>query len=113
MKKIQAIIRPCALEELKEVLSKMDINGLTITQVMGCGNQNGWKEYYRGSEIFLNVLAKIEVSVVVQDNQVDHIIDTIVNIVRTGEVGDGKIFVTNVERAIRIRTGEEGADALN
>jgi len=113
MKKIEAIIRPCALEELKDVLSKMDINGLTISQVMGCGNQNGWKEYYRGSEIFMNVLPKIEVSVVVQDEKVDHIINTIINVVKTGEIGDGKIFVSDVERVIRIRTGEEGTDALD
>lgn len=113
MKKIQAIIRPSVLEELKEALSKISVNGITVTQVMGCGSQKGWKEYYRGTEIYMNVLPKIDVTIVVKDNQVDDVIDTIVSISRTGEVGDGKIFVSNVERVVRIRTGEEGESALN
>ncbi len=113
MKRVRAIIRPTALEELKDVLSKADIRGLTISQVMGCGSQNGWKEFYRGSEVYMNVLPKVEVSIVVTDDKVDYIIETIVRVAKTGEVGDGKIFVSDVERVVRIRTGEEGEEAIN
>lgn len=112
MKEVQAIIRPHILGALKESLAEIDVKGLTVSQVMGCGNQKGWKEYYRGTAVELNMLPKIRISMVVPDDKVDAIIDTIVNTSRTGEIGDGKIFVTNVERAVRIRTGEEGDQAL-
>jgi nitrogen regulatory protein P-II 1 len=112
MKKIEAIIRPNKLEDVKDALHAIDISGITITQVMGCGKQKGWKEYYRGTEITLNVLQKIKLEMVVSDDKVDKTIDTIIDVARTGEVGDGKIFISNVEDAIRIRTGEKGEIAL-
>jgi Nitrogen regulatory protein PII len=108
MKKIEAIIQPSKLEELKAALNVMDIiPGLTITQVMGCGEQKGWKEFYRGTELYLNFLPKIGITIVTPDEKVDMIIDAIIDIARTGEPGDGKIFVSDVERVIRIRNGEE------
>lgn len=112
MKKIEAIIQPSKLEEIKEVLNAMNVNGITITQVMGCGNQKGWKEFYRGTELYLNFLAKIKVTIVTADDTVDSIINEIIKITRTEEFGDGKIFISNVERVIRIRSGEEGESAL-
>lgn len=112
MKKIEAIIQPSKLEEIKEVLSNEEINGVTITQVMGCGNQKGWKEFYRGSELFLNVLPKIQLSLVVPDVRVNHILEMIISAVHTDDVGDGKIFISDIERVIRIRNGEEGENAL-
>jgi nitrogen regulatory protein P-II 1 len=112
MKKIEAIIRPEKLEDIKEELNKLNVNGLTISQVMGCGKQKGWKEYFRGQEILLNVLPKTKLEIVVTDAQAEDIIDTIVKIARTGEVGDGKIFIYDVADAIRIRTGERGIGAV-
>ncbi len=112
MKKIEAIIQPSKLEELKESLHLENINGITISQVMGCGNQKGWKEFYRGSEVFLNVLPKVQFSMVVPDERVDSIIELIIKTVHTDDVGDGKIFISDVERVIRIRNGEEGENAL-
>ncbi|NTU90113.1 MAG: P-II family nitrogen regulator, partial [Actinobacteria bacterium] len=93
-------------------LFKAGIHGMTISQVQGCGNQHGWKEYFRGSEVILNVLPKIKFEIVVNDNQVDSIVELITETVRTGEVGDGKIFVSSVEDCVRIRTGERGEKAL-
>ncbi|HZK87751.1 MAG TPA: P-II family nitrogen regulator [Anaerovoracaceae bacterium] len=112
MKKIEAIIQPSKFEEIKEALNKMDINGITISQVMGCGNQKGWKEFYRGTELFLNILPKVQLTIVTTDENVDEVVDMIIKIARTDEFGDGKIFVINVERVIRIRSGEEGEKAL-
>ena len=112
MKKIEAIIQPSKLEEMKDAFSKEDIHGVTITQVMGCGNQKGWKEFYRGSELFLNVLPKIQLSMVVPDEKVDRTLEIIIGTAHTDDVGDGKIFVSDVGRVIRIRNGEEGAAAL-
>lgn len=112
MKRIEAIIRPSKLEYIKEALKNKNINGITINQVMGCGNQLGWSEFYRGNEIIVNILPKIEIKIVVEDSRVEEIIELISNISRTGEVGDGKIFITNIEDCIRIRTGERGNDAL-
>ena len=112
MKMIQAIIRPSKLEVLKEALFKAGIHGMTISQVQGCGNQHGWKEYFRGSEVILNVLPKIKFEIVVADTQVDSIVELITETVRTGEVGDGKIFVSTIEDCVRIRTGERGEKAL-
>ncbi|MCR4434695.1 MAG: P-II family nitrogen regulator [Clostridiales bacterium] len=112
MKKIEAIIRPGKLEDIKESLNKYNVHGLTISQVMGCGLQKGRKEIFRGTEITLNLLPKIKIEIVVKDDFVDEIIKLIVNEAKTGEVGDGKIFVYNVEDAIRIRTGEQGEAAV-
>ena len=112
MKKIEAIVRPSKLEELKEALQEANINGLTINQVLGCGQQHGWKEYYRSSEVLMNVLPKVEVKMVVEDERLEETIDLIISIARTGEVGDGKIFVTDLYDCIRIRTGERGNDAI-
>lgn len=112
MKNITAIIRPCKLEELKEELLKINLNGITITQVMGCGKQLGWKEYYRGAEISLNILPKVKLELVVDDDQVETIIDLINKYSRTGDIGDGKIFISSIIDCIRIRTDERGTQAL-
>lgn len=112
MKKIEAIIRPSKLEEIKDALNEMNISGLTISQVMGCGSQKGWKQYYRGTQVNLNILSKVLITIVVPDEVLENTIETIIKTAKTGEIGDGKIFVTNVEQSIRIRTGEVGADAL-
>lgn len=112
MKKIEAIIRPCKLEELKEALLAINLDGITISQVMGAGKQLGWKEYYRGNEIMLNVLPKVKLELVSTDDKVEQIIDTIMEYSYTGEVGDGKIFIYDLENCIRIRTGEKGEAAI-
>ena len=112
MKKIEAIIRPSKLEELKEALAKIDVDGITIEQVQGCGKQHGWTEYYRGSEVLINTLPKIRFSMVVDDSRQEEIIGLICRIARTGEVGDGKIFVSEISDCVRIRTGERGVSAL-
>ncbi|WP_024831809.1 P-II family nitrogen regulator [Ruminiclostridium josui] len=112
MKKIEAIIRPSKLEELKEALLAIDIDGITITQVMGAGKQMGWKEYYRGTEVSLNILPKVKLELVAADEKVELIVDTIVKYSQTGEVGDGKIFIFDLEDCIRIRTKERGEKAL-
>ncbi|MGL4737823.1 MAG: P-II family nitrogen regulator [Cellulosilyticaceae bacterium] len=88
------------------------ISGVTISQVLGCGNQHGWTEYYRSSEVLMNVLPKIELKFVLEDERVEEIIELIIQVTRTGEVGDGKIFVTDLEDCIRIRTGERGNKAI-
>lgn len=112
MKKIEAIVRPAKLEALKDAFLEAGLKGMTISQVQGCGNQHGWKEYYRGSEVIVNMLPKILISIVVDDAKVDSTIDLICATARTGEVGDGKIFVSAVEEVVRIRTGERGPEAL-
>lgn len=112
MKKIEAIIRPSKLEDIKDALKNKNINGVTISQVMGCGNQLGWTEYYRGSEVIINVLPKIEVMMIVEDDKLEDVIQLIIDIARTGEVGDGKIFVTDIIECVRIRTGERGNSAI-
>ncbi|HEX9061710.1 MAG TPA: P-II family nitrogen regulator [Clostridia bacterium] len=112
MKKIEAIIRPGKLEEIKEALNKFNVHGLTISQVMGCGLQKGRKEFYRGTEVTLNLLPKIKIEIVTKDQYVDEIINLISNEAKTGEVGDGKIFIYSLENAVRIRTGEKGESAI-
>lgn len=112
MKKIEAFIRPNKLEDIKEALSRMNINGLSITQIMGCGNQKGWKEVFRGSELEYNFLPKIKIELIVLDDQVEQIVDKIVAVSKTGDVGDGKIFIYDVADAIRIRTDERGISAI-
>ncbi|NGM16847.1 transcriptional regulator [Eggerthellaceae bacterium zg-893] len=112
MKRIIAIVRPEKLETLKDALFAADVRGMTISQVNGCGNQHGWKEYYRGTEVLLNMVPKVKFEIVVADDEVDSIVDTILKSARTGEVGDGKIFISPVEEVVRIRTGERGDAAV-
>lgn len=112
MKKIEAIIRPGKLEEIKEALNKFNVHGLTISQVMGCGLQKGRKEFYRGTEVTLNLLPKIKIEIVTKDQHVEDIIALITKEAKTGEVGDGKIFIYNIDDIVRIRTGERGETAI-
>ncbi|MCD8199568.1 MAG: P-II family nitrogen regulator [Coriobacteriaceae bacterium] len=112
MKKIQAIIRPEKLEPLKDAVQDAGIGGMTVSNVHGCGMQQGYTEYFRGTEILLNMRAKIQCEFVVDDSAVDGLVDVICETCRTGEVGDGKIFIIPIEDAIRIRTGERGEKAV-
>ncbi|MGI6104910.1 MAG: P-II family nitrogen regulator [Raoultibacter sp.] len=112
MKKISAVVRPEKLEPLKDALFAAGVQGMTISQVQGCGNQHGWKEYYRGTEVMLNMIPKIEFDLMVEDEQVEGLVELIRQTACTGEVGDGKIFVMPVEEVIRIRTNERGSVAL-
>ena len=112
MKKIEAFIRPEKLEDIKAVLKKLNLNGLSIAQIMGCGNQKGWQEFVRGAEVDYNFLPKIKIEIIVEDEKVESVISEIIAIAKTGDVGDGKIFVYDVADTIRIRTGERGDDAV-
>jgi nitrogen regulatory protein P-II 1 len=112
VKKVEAIIKPFKLEEVKEVLSGNGIKGLTVSEVKGFGRQKGHKELYRGAEYEIEFLPKVKLEIVVPDKDVDSVIDTIVSSARTGRLGDGKVFVTPVEQVIRIRTGEHGENAI-
>jgi len=112
MKKIDAIIKPFKLEEVKEALAGVGVQGLTVSEVKGFGRQKGHTEIYRGSEYTVDFLPKIKVEVVVSDALARQAIDAIVRAARTGKIGDGKVFVSNVESAIRIRTEESGEDAV-
>lgn len=112
MKRIIAIVRPEMLERLKEALFAAGVNGMTVSQVNGCGNQHGWKEYYRGTEVLLNMVPKVQFDIVAGDDEVKAIVNVIEQTARTGEVGDGKIFISPVEEVIRIRTGEVGDEAI-
>jgi nitrogen regulatory protein P-II 1 len=108
MKKIEAIIRPEWLELLKDALMEARVNGITISQVSGCGAQHGWTEHVRGSEVLMNVRPKVEIKIVTSDARVEEIISIILKVAHTGEVGDGKIFITDIADCVRIRTGERG-----
>ena len=112
MKKIEAIIKPFKLDEVREVLSELGIMGLTATEVKGFGRQKGHTELYRGAEYVVDFLPKVKLDIFVTDAMVDKVIDSITKTAHTGKIGDGKIFVINVEDAIRIRTGEKGDDAV-
>jgi nitrogen regulatory protein P-II 1 len=112
MKKIEAIVRATKLDSVKGALNFIGIAGMTITEVKGCGHQKGHVEYYRGSEYVVNLLPKVKVEIVVKDEDVDKTIDCIIEASRTGEIGDGKIFVYDVCKAIRVRTGESGEAVL-
>ncbi len=112
MKKIEAIIKPFKLDEVKEALSAIGIQGMTVSEVKGFGRQKGHKEIYRGAEYFVDFIAKIRLDIIVDDNMVETVIKTIVDNACTGNIGDGKIFVLNVEEAVRIRTGERGIEAV-
>jgi len=113
MKKITAVIKPFKLDDVKDALLEAGINGMTICEVRGHGRQKGHTELYRGAEYNVDFVPKTEISTVVNEDQVDAAIQAIVNAARTDKIGDGKIFVTDVERVIRIRTGEEDSDALS
>ena len=112
MKKITAIVRPEKMEPLKEALFAAQVGGMTISQVQGCGNQHGWTEYYRGTEVMLNMIPKVKFELVVDDEEVEGLVDLVRTQAHTGEVGDGKIFVSPVDEFVRIRTGEHGTAAV-
>ena len=112
MKKIESIIKPFKLDEVREALSEIGVTGLTVTEVKGFGRQKGHTELYRGAEYVVDFLPKVKIEIVVSDNLVDQAVETIVNAARTGKIGDGKIFVTSVEQVVRIRTGETGDIAI-
>ena len=112
MKRLSAIVRSEKLEPLKEALFEANVSGMTITQVMGCGNQHGWSEYYRGTEVLLNMSPKVKFELIVTDDAIDGLVELICDTAATGEVGDGKIFISPVEEVIRIRTRERGEKAI-
>jgi nitrogen regulatory protein P-II 1 len=112
MKKIEAIIRPERLELLKDALILAKVNGITINQVVGCGNQHGWKEHHRGSEVIMNTIPKVEIKMIVAEERLEEIVGIIIKVAKTGNVGDGKIFISEIEDCIRIRTGERGKAAI-
>lgn len=112
MKKIQAIIRHYKLEEVKNAISEMGISGMTVSEVRGFGRQRGHKETYRGNEYIVDFLPKVKLEIVVQDDMVRQTIETITQVARTGQIGDGKIFITDLDEVIRIRTGETGPEAV-
>jgi nitrogen regulatory protein P-II 1 len=112
MKKVEAIIKPFKLDDVKEALNEIGIQGMTITEVKGYGRQKGHKEIYRGAEYVVDFIPKIKIEVVIESEWVDKVTDKIREAAQTGKLGDGKIFVINIEEAIRVRTGEKGKDAI-
>ena len=112
MKKIEAIIKPFKLDEVKEALQEIGLQGITVTEAKGFGRQKGHTELYRGAEYVVDFLPKVKIEVVLEDGQVDEAIEAIVSAAKTDKIGDGKIFVLDVESAMRVRTGETNADAL-
>jgi len=112
MKKIECITRPLKLEAIKDALGDLGIVGMTVTEVRGCGKQRGRTERYRGAEYVVSLLPKVKIEIVVKDEQAEDVVKAILTTARTGEIGDGKIFVLPVDQAIRIRTGESGEDAI-
>jgi len=112
MKKIEAIIKPFKLEEVKEALAEVGVQGMTVTEVKGFGRQKGHTEIYRGSEYTVDFLPKVKIEIVVDDSQADSVAAVIVKSANTGKIGDGKVFISTVDEAIRIRTGETGSSAV-
>jgi nitrogen regulatory protein P-II 1 len=112
MKKIEAIIKPFKLDEVREALSEIGVSGLTVTEVKGFGRQKGHTELYRGAEYVVDFLPKVKLEVVVADSLLERAMEAIINAARTGKIGDGKLFVTAVEQVVRIRTGESGEAAI-
>lgn len=113
MKKVEAIIKPFKLEDVKEALAEVGVQGMTVVEVKGFGRQKGHTEIYRGSEYTVDFLPKVKVEVVVEKDRCDTVVDAIVKAANTGKIGDGKVFVSDVAEAIRIRTGERGRDAVS
>ena len=112
MKKIEAIIKPFKLDEVKDALNEIGLKGITVTEAKGFGRQKGHTELYRGAEYVVDFLPKVKIELVLEDDQVEGAIEAILNAAKTGRIGDGKIFVSPVEEAIRIRTGEKGPEAI-
>ncbi len=112
MKKIEAIIKPFKLDDVKEALNGIGVQGMTVAEVKGYGRQKGHKEIYRGAEYVVDFIPKVKIEIIVDDDQAEKVADSIMNAARTGQIGDGKIFIFHVEEAIRIRTGEKGSNAV-
>jgi nitrogen regulatory protein P-II 1 len=112
MKKIEAVIKPFKLDDVKEALNEIGIQGMTITEVKGYGRQKGHKEIYRGAEYVVDFIPKVKIEIVVDAERADQVVEAILESAKTGKIGDGKIFVLPVEEAIRVRTGEKGSDAI-
>jgi len=112
MKKVETIIKPFKLEDVKDALAEIGITGMTVSEVKGYGRQKGHSELYRGAEYVVDFLPKVKMEMVVEDDQVDQVVNAIVEAARTGKIGDGKIFVSSIEKTVRIRTGESGSEAL-
>jgi nitrogen regulatory protein P-II 1 len=112
VKKVEAIIKPFKLDDVKDALHEVGVSGMTVTEVKGFGRQKGHTELYRGAEYVIDFLPKVKIEVVVENSLLDNVVDAVAAAARTGRIGDGKIFVSNVEEAIRIRTGDRGADAI-
>lgn len=112
MKKIEAVIKPFKLDDVKDALHDVGVSGMTVTEVKGFGRQKGHTELYRGAEYVIDFLPKVKIEVVVEDTLVDNVVEAITSAGRTGRIGDGKIFVSPIDEAVRIRTGDSGADAI-
>ena len=112
MKKIEAVIKPFKLEDVKDALAEIGITGMTVSEVKGYGRQKGHSELYRGAEYVVDFLPKVKMEMVVDDEQVEQVVNTVVEAARTGKIGDGKIFVSDIDRIIRIRTGETDSEAI-
>ncbi len=112
MKKVEAIIKPFKLDDVREALSEIGITGMTVTEVKGFGRQKGHTELYRGAEYVVDFLPKVKIEIVINESELDRCLEVITESSRTGKIGDGKIFVTSVEKVIRIRTGEQDGDAI-
>ncbi|MCX8030403.1 MAG: P-II family nitrogen regulator [Thermodesulfovibrionales bacterium] len=113
MKKVEAIIKPFKLDDVKDALSKIGIHGMTISEVKGFGRQKGHAELYRGAEYVVDFVPKIKIEIIVPDNILENVVETIIKSARTGKIGDGKIIISEIEELIRIRTGQRGESALN
>ena len=112
MKLITAVIKPFKLDDARDALSEIGINGLTVTEVKGFGRQKGHTELYRGAEYIVDFLPKVKIEVVINDSRLEDVVNTIIKAAQTGRIGDGKIFVTNIEETVRVRTGERGEEAI-
>jgi nitrogen regulatory protein P-II 1 len=112
MKRVEAVIKPFKLEDVKDALAEIGITGMTVSEVKGYGRQKGHSELYRGAEYVVDFLPKIKMEMVVEDDSVDQVVNTIVEAARTGKIGDGKIFISDIEKIIRIRTGETDSEAI-